>query len=428
MTVIKTVSGLFTAILFAAIPVDAQTSIALTVTQSSSQIPGTLGTGTGSANCPNTVINTSASFTVTLPSQYRSIAQALGDGYFFDGTGIGSGAGTSYQNGDQCDAASGAVGPETYSVRFTQNSFAIQGFPDNIGVGAVNPDGVWHVSPTAITYNGPYFQQTNGPQIGTMSFSINGDIGVGTDPSIDAVEIVPCPLAPCRVQIGGAVAARVHFTGVAPEGGTSVRLFADAVWPSNAPTPKVARFESDSVSTTGATIDVPIQTAPFLFPVVVTVRAAINSVGKTAQVTVMPTPLGTSGPEATARVRAIVDYFGNGVLSPRVSASAASDLNTLRILNSLTSTDPFLAAAEHYYVGANLVFDAPDSFFVAALKGYGLVDAYEVLKRLGLQPNSNGLPGSAPDRLILNWGEHGVFDALLVRFGPTVVKGVAKKP
>lgn len=191
MTSMKALLVILAAVLVAPSHASGQTTISLSMTQSSSQIPGTLGTGTGSANCPNTVINTAATFTVSLPSQYHSIAAALADGYFFNGTGIGSGSGTSYQNGDRCDATPRSVGPETYSVRFDRNTLAIQGIPDNIGVGPVNPNGNWHVSPTAITYSGPYYQQFNGPAIGTMSFSITGDIGVaGVDVSVTSVTAI----------------------------------------------------------------------------------------------------------------------------------------------------------------------------------------------------------------------------------------------
>jgi hypothetical protein len=150
----------------------AQTVVPLTITQSSSQYPGTPGSGS-SPNCPNTTISISVSFSVA--GQYGSIAEALAAGSQIFGTGVGTGQAVNYRGG-QCQPEFSSVGPETYQVWFTQNTLGILGIPDNIGIAAVTP-GAWSVSPTAITYSGPYFQQFGGPQVGTLSFSINGDIG-----------------------------------------------------------------------------------------------------------------------------------------------------------------------------------------------------------------------------------------------------------
>jgi hypothetical protein len=172
------------------LPSPAETVIPLTITQSSSQYPGTLGTGSGSPNCPNTTISISVSFSVTLPSQYGSIAQALADGYEFNDYGVGTGHAVSYHNGDQCQVSSSSVGPETYNVWFSRNNLGLLGIPTNIGIGTVTP-GAWTVSPTTITYSGPYFQQMGGPQVGTIAFTINGNIGGG----LAITNISPMPAA-----------------------------------------------------------------------------------------------------------------------------------------------------------------------------------------------------------------------------------------
>jgi hypothetical protein len=150
----------------------AQTVVPLTITESSSQYPGTPGSGS-SPNCPNTTISISVSFSA--PGQYGSIAEALAAGSQIFGTGVGTAQAVNY-HGDQCQPELSSVGPETYNVLFTKNTLGIQGIPENIGIGAVTP-GAWRVSPTAITYGGAYIQNFGGPQVGSISFSINGDIG-----------------------------------------------------------------------------------------------------------------------------------------------------------------------------------------------------------------------------------------------------------
>ena len=149
-------------------------TVPLTITQSSSQRPGTPGSGS-SSGCPNSTINISVSFSVTVPSQYSSIAEALSAGYRFDQIGTGSGTAVNYQ-GTSCQGNVSHVGPESYEVLFSKNELNLRGIPDNIGIGTINPTGVWSISPSAVSYSGGYFQ-LGGAQVGTISFSIIGMIG-----------------------------------------------------------------------------------------------------------------------------------------------------------------------------------------------------------------------------------------------------------
>jgi hypothetical protein len=158
----KTVTATFTA-----------GQVPLTITQSSSQYPGTPGSGS-SPGCPNTDLSISVSFSAPVP--YVSIAEALNAGAQIFGTGVGTGQGINY-HGTQCQFELSTVGPETYNVWFTKNTLGILGIPNNIGISAVT-SGTWNITPTGITYSGVYIQDFGAPQVGTISFSITGDIGV----------------------------------------------------------------------------------------------------------------------------------------------------------------------------------------------------------------------------------------------------------
>jgi hypothetical protein len=149
------------------------------------QIAGTRGTGDGGLNCPETYISTSVSFTVTLPSQYSNIAEALAAGYVFIGTGTGTGYGHSYSDlssggGPACYGYIQRVGPEPFSVFFSQTSFGTEGTTNDFGVAAVGNGTDWTVKATSISYNGGYIQPSSlcvlTCFVGTISFTINGDI------------------------------------------------------------------------------------------------------------------------------------------------------------------------------------------------------------------------------------------------------------
>src|SRR5205823_3763901 len=110
------------------------------------------------------------------------------------------------------------------------------------------PTGVWPVSPTAITYSGPYFQQIGGPQVGTISFSINGNIGYPN------VQLVSVTLNTQSVLEGGTAIATVTLSGPAPVGGAQVQLGSDTIWPiANIPTPDIAHVPTSVIVPSGQT-------------------------------------------------------------------------------------------------------------------------------------------------------------------------------
>jgi hypothetical protein len=135
-------------------------------------------------------------------------------------------------------------------------------------------------------------------------------------------QVTDIELASVRVNpptvVGGVIGSptgTVTLTGPASSS-TNVMLSTDVVWPTCRPPlpcdgpPKplvVAVDTSVPVPANQSSATFPVSTNPVLFPHLTEITASYNDVDDTAELTLIPPPIPPLGPEANARVRAIIN-------------------------------------------------------------------------------------------------------------------------
>ena len=243
----------------------------------------------------------------------------------------------------------------------------------------------------------------------------------------------------------GGATGTVTLTGPAPAGGAEVTLDSKLRWPFSTivngeevgeegfiPRPEVAGVPDFILVPQGEVLKTfPITTHQFLFPLAVNISAYYPDESETKNdiLTVMPPPISDTcdgyictGPEADARVRAILDYFlqsnKENTIRQKVS-KALIDTETIRpsansgILE--TGQDVYLAAANHYLVGLNLCLDLNLSPPVGNL----LVLVYEIGKPLlnAIRSHMFGTDPPSPQTVLaIIWGLRGVEDCISIRY------------
>jgi len=230
-------------------------------------------------------------------------------------------------------------------------------------------------------------------------------------PVITAVTVDP------PTVVGGVVGSptgTVTLTGPATSD-TNVTLATDVVWPlSTIPKPQVVILgTSVIVPTTQSLATFPIFTNPVLFPLLAEITASYNDVDEPAELTLMPPPIPALGPEADARVPAIINYFrqsATGSTPAQIYNSAWSNSNTVRSDvkyggSPKTGQDIYLAAAEHYLWAVFTTLESPVSGPLAATTN---VVGYDIAKFFGLNLDADpSQPASPPTLLSIQWGFEG---------------------
>ena len=215
----------------------------------------------------------------------------------------------------------------------------------------------------------------------------------------------------------------VTLTRPAPSGGAAVTLSADTVWPVkvSAPKPNVVSVQSSVTIAEGKTSTVPIVTDAVLFPHLVTIKAHFGGITKTAELTVLPPAIPSLGPEADARVQAIIAYFlqhATGSTPRELYSNAWGSAGGIRGYTIYhgspeTGQDIHLAAAEHYLFWLTEVLEA--GLLEIPLKA-GIASVYDLGKWF-LDIRGSEAPTSPSTPLSTQWSLQGVIDGLLIRFG-----------
>jgi len=308
----------------------------------------------------------------------------------------------------QAQGASLSAAAPTTTVTATTGLNGVAAVPLILG----NQPGVYQVTatcqavqciPTSVIFAATAVKQ---PTLKSLSLAVNEIVG-----SNDAT---------------GTTTLRVELEDAAPAGGVSVNVLVEPFWDGPGVV-RAADLTNPVVIPEGsASVDVDVRTIAVDFPIVVRFQTFLRA-GKAADLTVLPPP-NPSFFEEDERVARIVNHFLQGQ-SPADYAAALNQLVFLRNQNSWTSTDVSLAAAEHYFYAAKLVFEAPDSVFLAQAKGKAAVVFHEAAKSLGFNLQTTDLPQSPPGILTYFWGMAGVEDALKIRFGAdNVVGGAPGRP
>ena len=254
----------------------------------------------------------------------------------------------------------------------------------------------------------------------------SGDLGLVIQPVAQAVQSVS--VNPEQILGGtlGPAAAIERIVLTAPPGveGETVSLSARTDWPNfiSIPAPTIASVPPGVLVQPGNySVVVPVLTTQVQFPMVVTISAELGD-RKEDKLTVTAPTIPELGGQANARVQAILDQISGNPTTISEYNTAWSAVKWLRDRNDITSQDVYLAAAEHYLYGALLVLESPADRFTAALTATGGVIFHEAVK-LFLDVRTTPLPQSPATLLSVYWGEKGVYDALVLRFGTNAVKG-----
>lgn len=235
-----------------------------------------------------------------------------------------------------------------------------------------------------------------------------------------AASLQSLTVSPAAVTGGAAgpeaATGTVTLSSPAPAGGVSVTLRAETIWPlTNVPAPLVAEVPGTVTVLPGETsVTFPITTQPVQYSLTVRITARSGASTRRADLQVNPTTIGSLGPEADARVQAILDQFL--VLGDYDAALDA--IITLRNSSTALGQDIYLAAADHYLFALTWVLEHPTHVVLVA----GFVLVYEIIK-LAADLSTTERKASPATRLSVVWGERGVVDAVRILFGASAVRG-----